>query len=111
MLSLAMVFFLSCPMSSSGTIADMIARIEYNRALLGKHKRYFELMEGYARSELGKKLEWKKLTEDERIYLVERLEESCRQKRKNDIKTIGISVLLTALIILIINALFRWVFL
>ncbi len=97
-------------MSSAGAIADMIVRIRNNHNLIGKQKRYYEIMKLYSKKGLNKKLEWNNLSDEERKYLISRLEHEVQEERKKDWIAIGISLIITPLIILLLAALFRWIF-
>ncbi|HCS20341.1 MAG TPA: hypothetical protein DIW47_07235 [Bacteroidetes bacterium] len=97
-------------MSSAGTVADMIVRVRNNQNLIGKQKRYFEIMKTYSKTGLNKKLEWNSLSDEERAFLIAKLEQNLKSERKKDWIAVGISILVTGMIILLLAALFRWVF-
>lgn len=97
-------------MSSAGHIADMLVRLENNRALLKQHRRYADIIERYAQQSLNKPLEWKSLEEKERTMLIDHLKEVLKRERRNTLKAVLLSVLITLVILMIMASLFRWVF-
>ncbi len=97
-------------MSSAGHIADMIVRMENNRALLKHHRHYKDIIELHATKSLKKPLVWRSLSDSERQLLLEHLHQVLRQERRNTTKAIILSLIITTSIILILAAVFRWVF-
>lgn len=97
-------------MSSAGTIADMILRIRNNHNLIGKQKRYYEIMKTYAHTGLNKKFEWNTLSKEEHAFLISKLEQKLKEERQKDWIAIGISLLITGMIVLMLSILFRWLF-
>jgi len=98
-------------MSSGGHIADMIVRMENNRALLKHHRRYKDIIELYANQSLKKPLEWKSLDDHERSLLIAHLHDVLKINRRNTIKAIVLSAFITLGLIALMIVLFRWVFL
>ena len=97
-------------MSSAGSIADMINSVRNNANLIGRQKRYFEIMKEHSKMGLNKKLEWKTLSEEERAYLISKLEEELKEERKKDWIAAGVSIVITAMIIILMAVVFRWIF-
>lgn len=73
-------------MSSSGHIADMIVRMENNRALLKYHRRYKDIFEQYANTSLQKPLEWREMSESERKDLIAHLRQVLQDEKQNNWK-------------------------